>query len=76
MQRLITIAVSGTPAALDRLDDKLAVVVEAVTRGGGIEALTTETLDGADAARAIEVLRDAAAGRSRSPIDPTKRGIV
>jgi hypothetical protein len=66
-QRLIIISASGTPKALERLEERIGTVVEGVTSAGGVDALTTDILAGAQASRAGEILRDAAAGRVRPP---------
>lgn len=63
-RNVIVIAVEGSAAALDWLEQRIDALIEDATTRGGITALTSERLDGPAAARAAHALQDAAADRT------------
>lgn len=67
MHYLIVIAVAGKPAAVERLIDRLDIIVEQETMKGGIDGLTTEVVKGAAAAAVRDRIRGKASDSKPRP---------
>ena len=65
MHYLIVIAVAGKPAAVERLIERIDVLVEEVTMEGGIDGLETEVVKGAAAAAVRDRIRGAAGTKAK-----------